>query len=1283
MAFIRDVEKQKRDEELRQGTNAPNAPTGGAPGAGGPAAPMSADKRSSGFTGIRKYLTANAGQGDTLSQRISSNVQKQAQGVQEDILNAGKQFKTAADASQESTFGAKDKPIIERYFSGSQYRGPETAESKRIKELTEAQYSGPGAINITELDERARKAQERASMLTSEEGRLGELQKTVQSPDYTKGQKRLDQLLLSTSPEAKSRLIATQQDVGQKLGTLPKTVAEQAAAEAKSRQGKVEELRQGLLKRLGVQKELDTKNTPTLGTVNPVLAPEVLAPVPNPPPAAPPQAQVPANFNNLPTLPGNLINPTAPITPGEAPTPVPVPVPRLVQQDVIGQIIQTAPSNLVPDNVEVRDENGRLLFRGSSTIINHIQRFGIKPVDFLKQYAEDKGVSPYIEDTPNLNPEQQAQQQKNNFIVQEQDRILKLADPSMVGLPDAEKAKVIDAIRKEVEKQIKETGQQITDLKQLPPTVRDIINQNLSDYQRKLGEEQLKKLQQQDILIESEQARLLEGITGDDFKYLNSEEQQSISNEIKKEITAQIRAGAPEGTVTEKLAKFIQENVVQLAIKRREFEKQVAQKSDVYRNALTEVAKARQIAQTNQKYVEEIQKLLDQHLNSPQNIFNKDEWNAKKQEIEAALGRAKGSFDTAAKKIEDAEAQRKAMFDDLTGFKPGIDTTGMTAKEFQTPHSYDKEQITAIQEAIAKLPQIDQQIVDAQKQLAHIGTDAWKAEQDAIRKKYGPTVLMITPEGQKAALQEQIKRLQQQKQDLTNQVGGITADEAKQYADALLAGDDAKLYELDQTLRHGPKALQNNPLDAFRMGILTSSTMNNLKPEEVEKLIKNGDQSAVNKVVSDQLQYVFDNFENMNYGDRAYFQKGLDSGMLKLENGKVVLTERGKIDLSKFQGGEPLTAEKMVQSLQTRMTEAKEQNDKDFAADVAYYSKGPSQIDNKAMWNIYFALQPNSYDVTNYQLMQNNSPNPLTDLFNRWGVKLSDYLVKQAPPSDDKLMYMVARPEEIQFFADIAKSAGVENKYVPPAGVQVGSYVTKPKLDLERLKSTILNKMDSTMGSSMVKYATGTSASTGGNAPKFGPQSKHLWELGHTVYNFNKDFRPDYAVYKRTADEIESFANQIISAAQKVSGQSLKSIRQILNERYGANTGAVSVAGDAAWNQLAKDKGQKYVDNLIKKYGRGLEKVKDLNKYPSDLNLYMSYRTGCFMQAAIQAVQAAQSMLSSSRSNVSKFNGGQTTIGNVVSKNLQASSKPTQGYVVPAPPSQTVPGSGGNTRIFF
>lgn len=168
---------------------------------------------------IKKYVEANKGAGEQLGGRITSGLEKETA--------------KATDTSQANQIAANVKAEQDRLAQGENFNARIKNDEARdiysnADDKTQFQNLYNNVNNVPNLTDEMntaqqnqidaiRKAQGNVSNLGSEKGRFQLLQNTIRSPNYTRGQQRLDQLTLQAgNPQA---LAAAQKNLGQQIKT--------------------------------------------------------------------------------------------------------------------------------------------------------------------------------------------------------------------------------------------------------------------------------------------------------------------------------------------------------------------------------------------------------------------------------------------------------------------------------------------------------------------------------------------------------------------------------------------------------------------------------------------------------------------------------------------------------------------------------------------------------------------------------------------------------------------------------------------------------------------------------------------------------------------------------------------------------------------------------------------------------------------------------------------------------------------------------------------------------
>ena len=171
------------------------------------------------FTNLKKYVEANKGAGEQLGGRITSGLEKETA--------------KATDTSQANQIAANVKAEQDRLAQGENFNARIKNDEARdiysnADDKTQFQNLYNNVNNVSNLTnemntaqqnqiDAIRKAQGNVANLGSEKGRFQLLQNTIRSPNYTRGQQRLDQLTLQAgNPQA---LAAAQKNLGQQIKT--------------------------------------------------------------------------------------------------------------------------------------------------------------------------------------------------------------------------------------------------------------------------------------------------------------------------------------------------------------------------------------------------------------------------------------------------------------------------------------------------------------------------------------------------------------------------------------------------------------------------------------------------------------------------------------------------------------------------------------------------------------------------------------------------------------------------------------------------------------------------------------------------------------------------------------------------------------------------------------------------------------------------------------------------------------------------------------------------------
>lgn len=213
---------------------------------------VSPQKRSTGFTNLQRYLSANTG--NRLGTSIGSGITSSAQGVQTGLQDAQQQFQQQAKTNDlaSSENQAARAAVLQR-LSGSMVPAVNQSEVSDFSKYRAGQYGGPRELSDTDtLLNKAREAENLGKSTSSEEGRSGLLQRFVGSPQYTQGQQRFDNLLLGQAPElsqARQKTVGLSSAIGrenQRAGAQASQLTENARKFGEETSGMIGSQKQGV-----------------------------------------------------------------------------------------------------------------------------------------------------------------------------------------------------------------------------------------------------------------------------------------------------------------------------------------------------------------------------------------------------------------------------------------------------------------------------------------------------------------------------------------------------------------------------------------------------------------------------------------------------------------------------------------------------------------------------------------------------------------------------------------------------------------------------------------------------------------------------------------------------------------------------------------------------------------------------------------------------------------------------------------------------------------------------
>lgn len=184
-------------------SGAENQPVSGAQQTGQPAQQQSTiqsynpnKQQGSGYTNIQSVLNAN--QNNQLGQTVGSGIQGQTAQAQNNLQQSQNQFNQQTNANQANTAG--NSQLVQNVLGNTSQYAPGSTnaqQGQQFQQLMSGQYAGPTQLNnASQIQNQASDVNQLGQATGSQAGQIGLLQRFVGSPQYSKGQQNLDQLLL-------------------------------------------------------------------------------------------------------------------------------------------------------------------------------------------------------------------------------------------------------------------------------------------------------------------------------------------------------------------------------------------------------------------------------------------------------------------------------------------------------------------------------------------------------------------------------------------------------------------------------------------------------------------------------------------------------------------------------------------------------------------------------------------------------------------------------------------------------------------------------------------------------------------------------------------------------------------------------------------------------------------------------------------------------------------------------------------------------------------------------
>jgi hypothetical protein len=281
-----DEEKKKKEQESLEKPQIPqlkssSSQVGVAPTTAPKAAPKQQAAGTGTFSNLKSYIQAAQGGGQQkIAQAATQKVQNVASGAQKEISQSQKTFgnqleagtlanrgaaggdvQAAIDAARGTVYQAPIEPVpvvpevpttpSETVVTTptaptpitAEQAGPSAEQMQRFQDIINARYAGPGSIQEAGLynraAEKARTAQEAVKQTQTAAGREQLLRNIFsQGRDYSRGQSKLDSLLLNTSQQGIGQL----QQQAQQAGDLQQKLQQAQTESANTATGRATEI---------------------------------------------------------------------------------------------------------------------------------------------------------------------------------------------------------------------------------------------------------------------------------------------------------------------------------------------------------------------------------------------------------------------------------------------------------------------------------------------------------------------------------------------------------------------------------------------------------------------------------------------------------------------------------------------------------------------------------------------------------------------------------------------------------------------------------------------------------------------------------------------------------------------------------------------------------------------------------------------------------------------------------------------------------------------------------
>jgi hypothetical protein len=170
-----------------------------------------------GFSNLKKFIDANKGEGQRMSQTIGQKADETRQKAETARAESANAFEKQRDAEQQRLASAQGLGEKVKQAGGAEEIAGDQSQLSAFQQAMSGQFNRP-EYDLSQAQTLGSRYGELAGLSTSEPGRFELLRKTFQKPQYNTGMQKLDQLLLQTDPNGAAQLQRQLQQGATELG---------------------------------------------------------------------------------------------------------------------------------------------------------------------------------------------------------------------------------------------------------------------------------------------------------------------------------------------------------------------------------------------------------------------------------------------------------------------------------------------------------------------------------------------------------------------------------------------------------------------------------------------------------------------------------------------------------------------------------------------------------------------------------------------------------------------------------------------------------------------------------------------------------------------------------------------------------------------------------------------------------------------------------------------------------------------------------------------------------